>query len=266
VTSLSPDHLDWHGSVERYYADKLSLCSKSGVAASIADGTNAELRVRLDSLGPHVQWVDEDTPTFGGPWVEALRLPGSHNVRNASIARAVLLAMGVEEAGDDAQMAAAAEGFLGLPSRCRSIGHVGAVEFVDDSLSTNVLPAQAALQAYGDRAVALLVGGHDRGLDYSALGHALARRQPRTLVITMPDNGPRIGGAIRDVVGDGVTVVDAASLEEAVATACGWARDGGVVLLSPAAPSFGRFADYNDRARAFAEAASKCGPLTEQPT
>ena len=65
---------------------------------------------------------------------------------------------------------------------------------------------------------------------------------------------------------DGVTVVDAASLEEAVATACGWARDGGVVLLSPAAPSFGRFADYNDRARAFAEAASKCGPLTEQPT
>jgi len=266
VTSLSPDHLDWHGSVERYYGDKLSLCSKPGVAVSIADGTNAELRIRLDSLTPRVQWVDEGDSTLGGPWVEALRLPGSHNVRNASIARAVLLAMGVEEAGDNAQMAAAADGFLGLPSRCRSIGYVGAVEFVDDSLSTNVLPAQAALESYGDRTVALLVGGHDRGLDYSALGHAVARRQLPTLVITMPDNGPRIGEAIRDVVGDRVTVVDAASLDEAVATACGWARHGGVVLLSPAAPSFGRYADYTDRARAFAEAASKCGPLTEQPT
>jgi UDP-N-acetylmuramoylalanine--D-glutamate ligase len=265
VTSLSPDHLDWHGSVERYYADKLSLCSKPGVTTSIADGTNAELRTRLDSLGSHVQWVDENNSTFGGPWVEAFDLPGSHNVRNASIARAVLLALGVEEAGDDAAIAAAAEGFLGLPSRCRSIGYAGAVEFVDDSLSTNVLPAQAALEAYGDRAVALLVGGHDRGLDYSPLGRAVARRQLPTLVITMPDNGPRIGEAIRDVVDDQVTVVDAASLDEAVATACGWARHGGVVLLSPAAPSFGRYADYKDRAQAFAEAASKCGPLTERP-
>ena len=74
--------------------------------------------------------------------------------------------MGVEEAGDDTLLAAAAEEFDGLPSRCHTIGHIGPVAFVDDSLSTNVLPAQAALEAYGDRPVALLVGGHDRGLDY----------------------------------------------------------------------------------------------------
>jgi UDP-N-acetylmuramoylalanine--D-glutamate ligase len=265
VTSLSPDHLDWHGSVERYYADKLSLCAKPGVTTTVADGTNTALRIRLDSSGTRVRWVDEDDPTLEGPWVEALELRGPHNARNAFIARAVLLAMGVEEAGDTARMAAAAEGFVGLPSRCRSIGYIGAVEFVDDGLSTNVLPAQAALEAYGDRAVALLVGGHDRGLDYSPLGHAVARRQLPTLVITIPDNGPRIGGAIREIVGDEVTVVDAANLDEAVATACGWARGGGVVLLSPAAPSFGRYADYRARARAFADAASKCGVLTEFP-
>ena len=137
------------------------------------------------------------------------------------------------------------------------------VEFVDDSLSTNVLPAQAALEAYGDRPVALLVGGHDRGLDYAPLGQAVARRTVPTLVVTMPSNGPRIGSAIREVVGDAVEVIDAAGLEEAVATAWNWARNcGGVVLLSPAAPSFGRYADYRERARAFAEAAAKCGPLT----
>ena len=165
-------------------------------------------------------------------------------------------------------MEAAAEGFRGLPSRCHSIGHVGRVEFIDDGLSTNALPAQAALEAYGDRPVALLVGGHDRGLDYAALGQAVARRTVPTLVVTMPANGPRIGNAIREVVGDAVEVIDAAGLEEAVTDAWGWARNAGtgtdepVVLLSPAAPSFGRYTDYRERARAFAEAAAACGPLT----
>jgi UDP-N-acetylmuramoylalanine-D-glutamate ligase len=110
--------------------------------------------------------------------------------------------------------------------------------------------------------VALLVGGHDRGLDYAPLGQAVGRRTVPTLVVTMPSNGPRIGRAIREVVGDAVEVIDASGLEEAVATAWAWARDGGVVLLSPAAPSFGRYADYRERARAFAEAAAKCGPLS----
>jgi UDP-N-acetylmuramoylalanine--D-glutamate ligase len=263
VTSLSPDHLDWHGSVERYYADKLALCTKTGVRTVIADGSNATLRQQAVAMGPHVQWVDAGDPRFGGPWVRALGLTGEHNVRNAAMARAVLRSMGVAEAEDAARMEAAAEGFRGLPSRCHSIGHLGLVEFVDDSLSTNVLPAQAALEAYGDRPVALLVGGHDRGLDYAPLGQAVARRTVPTLVVTVPDNGPRIGNAIREVAGDAVEVIDAAGLEEAVATGWGWARNNaGLVLLSPAAPSFGRYADYRERARAFAAAAAACGPLT----
>ena len=260
VTSLSPDHLDWHGSLERYYADKLSLCTKRGVRVCMADAHNAALHEQAAALGPHVQWVDAHDGAFGESWAPARRLPGAHNPPNAAIARAVLMALGVAEADDDTQMAAAAEGFAGLPSRCRSLGHIGAVEFIDDSLSTNVLPAQAALEAYSDRPVALLVGGHDRGLDYTPLGQAVARRLLPILVVTLPDNGPRIGRAIRDVVGPGVDVVDAADLDEGVATASRWAREGGVVLLSPAAPSFGRYADYRARARAFADAAAKCGP------
>jgi UDP-N-acetylmuramoylalanine--D-glutamate ligase len=262
VTSLSPDHLDWHGSIDRYYADKLSLCTKPGVRMVVADGSNTTLREHAASLGPDVEWVDAGDREFAGPWVDALGLPGSHNIRNAAIARAVLLALGVAEAGDEARLAAAAQGFAGLPSRCRSLGHVGPVEFVDDSLSTNVLPAQAALEAYGDRPVALLVGGHDRGLDYSDLGRTVAARTEPTLVVTMPDNGPRIGRAVRDVAGDSVEVVDASGLDEAVALGCAWASAGGVVLLSPAAPSFGRFVDYQARARAFAEAVTNCGTLT----
>ena len=220
-------------------------------------------------LGAHVRWVDPGDPAFGGPWVRALGLPGEHNARNAAMARAVLRSLGVVEAEDATRMEAAAQGFRGLPSRCHSVGHVGLVEFVDDGLSTNVLPAQAALEAFGDRPVALLVGGHERGLDYAPLGQAVARRTVPTLVVTMPANGPRVGNAIREVVGDAVEVIDAPGLEEAVAVAWSWARHapdasghGAVVLLSPAAPSFGAYADYRERSRAFAEAAATCGPLT----
>jgi UDP-N-acetylmuramoylalanine--D-glutamate ligase len=262
VTSLSPDHLDWHGTVERYYADKLSLCTKPGVTLALADGSDDLLRGHAALLGPHVRWVTASDVERDAAWSTALGLPGPHNARNASVARAVLAGLGVPDAADGDRLADAALGFGGLPSRCRSLGTVGRVEFVDDSLSTNVLAAQAALRAFEDDPVALLVGGHDRGLDYAPLGLAVAARTAPTLVVTMPDNGPRIGAAVREAAGHRVEVVDAASLEEAVETAFGWARSGGVVLLSPAAPSFGRFRDYRERATAFAKAAARCGTLS----
>jgi UDP-N-acetylmuramoyl-L-alanine---L-glutamate ligase len=262
VTSLSPDHLDWHGTVERYYSDKLSLCTKPGVSVAVADGSDDELRANAALLGPHVRWVTGSEVGSDTTWSGSLGLPGPHNARNASVARAVLVGLGIPAASDRDLLANAAHGFDGLPSRCHSLGAVDTVEFVDDSLSTNVLPAQAALRAFEDRPVALLVGGHERGLDYAPLGRTIAERTAPTLVVTMPDNGPRIGAAVRDASEGRVGVIDAVSLDSAVETAFAWAEPGAVVLLSPAAPSFGQFGDYQERADAFAGAARRCGPLS----
>ena len=262
VTSLSPDHLDWHGTVERYYADKLSLCTKPGVTFAVADGSDERLRAQASQMGPHVRWVDAEEVARDDAWSSVLGLAGPHNARNAAIAHAVLMGLRIPEAADEPGLERAAAGFDGLPSRFRSLGRVGEVEFVDDGLSTNVLPAQAALAAFADRPVALLVGGHDRGVDYAPLAETLAARAAPTLVVTMPDNGPRIGDAVRTVSDGRVEVVDAADLEAAVAAAVDWATPGGVVLLSPAAPSFGRFGDYRERSAAFAAAAARYGPLS----
>jgi UDP-N-acetylmuramoyl-L-alanine---L-glutamate ligase len=262
VTSLAPDHLDWHGTVERYYADKLSLCTKPGVTLALADDADAELHRNVALLGPHVRWVDPAAVGRDATWSAALGLTGPHNARNASVARAVLEGLGIPGASDEDALTAAAQGFDGLPSRCRSLGSVGDVEFVDDSLSTNVLPAQAALRAYAERPVALLVGGHDRGVDYRPLGRTIAARTAPTLVVTMPDNGPRIGDSIREAADGQVEIRAAADLTAAVEAAFAWAPSGAVVLLSPAAPSFGRFGDYRERAAAFAAAAARCGPLS----
>jgi len=257
VTSLHPDHLPWHGGVENYYRDKLSACSQPGADLTVANGDSDLIRARSGLLGPRVEWVSaHDEP--GATWMEPLGLLGDHNRRNALIARHCLLALGVPEAADDAAIRKAAQGYQPLRSRLQVIGDVGGVTFVDDSLSTNVLPTVAALEAFGTRRVALIVGGQDRGIDYAPLASALLQRPAPTYVFTLPDSGPRISAEIEAAAGGPHTglagVTDCPDLEAAVTAGFGWARPDGVVLLSPAAPSFGQFRDYRDRSEAFARA------------
>ena len=254
VTSLHPDHLDWHGGVEQYYRDKLSACTQPGAELTVANGDSDLLRERVGLLGPRVEWVREDDElgVSGSDWMEPLGLPGRHNRRNALIARRCLVALGVPAAGDDARLSAAAAGYQPLPSRLTPVGTVNGVTFVDDSLSTNVLPTLAALDAFPGRRIALIAGGQDRGIDYAPLAAGLLAREAPTYVLTLPDSGPRIRAQLEAVGFAGVT--DCRDLDDAVAAGFTWASPDGVVLLSPAAPSFGRFRDYRDRAEAFARA------------
>jgi len=246
VTSLSQDHLDWHGGPEHYYRDKLSLCRRPGVRRVVADGDSPLLREHTDLLGPGVRWVHA---TDDPGWTGGLGLLGEHNVRNALVARAALVELGVPGADDDARIAAAAGDFAGLGSRLRPVGRVDGVDFVDDSLSTNVLPTLAAVDAFRGRRVALLVGGHDRGIDYAPLADGLTGRAD-LLVVCLPDSGPRIAEALRAGAPD-LDVREVPALFDGVHAAFEWARPDGVVLLSPAAPSFGQYRNYEDRAADF---------------
>src|SRR5690606_39886811 len=123
-----------------------------------------------------------------------------------------------------------------------TVGVVGGVEFVDDSLSTNVLPTCAAVRSFPQRPLVLVVGGFDRGIDYAPLAGVLAERGGRTLVVGIPDNGRRI---VAELSAAGLpepvdtAVVD--SIESAVKVGYDWLDGDGVVLLSPAAASYGRY-------------------------
>jgi len=242
----------------------------------VANGDSDLLRAHAALLAPRVEWVSErDDP--GANWMDPLGLPGRHNRRNALIARRCLAALGLIEqggpvGGDDGRLRAAAAGYQPLPSRLTTVGVAGGVTFVDDSLSTNVLPTLAALDAFPGRRIALIVGGHDRGIDYAPLAAALIARAAPTYVLTLPDNGPRIRATLETAKkpgpvttpalaasaippGAGFTgVTDCPDLGTAVAAGFRWAQPDGVVLLSPAAPSFGVFRDYRDRGEAFARA------------
>lgn len=255
VTSLHPDHLNWHGDLDTYYRDKLSICTLPGAEVTVSNAEDPVVLEHRSQLGERVRWVpDRQLPDA---WVARLGLLGRHNHVNALIAQAVLAELGVAQAVDDAALAAAAEGFVPLASRLQIIGVVEGVTFVDDSLSTNVLPTLAALDAFADRRVALIAGGFDRGVDYGSLAAGVLQRRAPLLVLAVPDSGPRI---IETILAAGTApLVEtrlAAGVQEAAELGFAWAAPDGVVLLSPAAPSFGLFRDYRERAAAFAAAMS----------
>lgn len=261
VTSLGQDHLDWHGDSTTYLRDKLSLCRRPGVRAVVADDAPA-LRAHSAELGPNVSWVGGGAAAPA--WTSGLGLHGDHNVRNAMVARAALVALGVDGADDDERIASAAKDFDGLGSRLRTVGEVDGVVFVDDSLSTNVLPTLAAVRAFENRRTALIVGGYDRGIDYAPLAEGLTGRT-ELLVLCIPDSGPRIARILRSEAPD-LDIRECTGLDEATRIGFAWARAGGVVLLSPAAPSFGKYRDYRDRSSDFMNSMRRITDQVDRPT
>lgn len=254
VTSLGPDHLPWHrGEVETYYRDKLSLCSRPGARVTVANGSNDGLRSRAHLLGPEVDWCEEPA----GDWASGLGLVGRHNLLNAELGRRALVAAGVDGADDPSRLAQAAQGFADLASRLEVVEVVDGVTVVDDGLSTNVLSTLAAVDAFSTGRLAVIVGGADRGLDYTDLATGLAARNEPTLVLTAYETGPRIHRAIEDARPHGLELRACTDLEDAVAQGLAWARPDGVLLHSPAASSFDAFVDYRDRARALRDAVAR---------
>lgn len=246
VTSLHEDHLPWHnGDVERYYADKLSICHQAGAVRTIANGDSELLRARAAQLAPDVEWVcAADNPD--AHWIAELRLIGPHNRRNALIAQRCIAALGLDASNDT--LAAAAEGFLPLTNRLSVVHEVGGVQFVDDSLSTNVLSTLAAVEAFPGRKVALIVGGQDRGIDYAPLAAGLG---PNVSVIVIDSEAAdRIAAAVP-------SAERAPTIEAATRVAYERVQPDGVVLYSPAAPSFDQHRNYQARAAEFTTATNR---------
>ncbi len=278
LTALFPEHLDWHLDVERYYADKCNLFAHPvGSTTVAACSLNADVVARAASLRAAGCTVvgfggDADALRVDGSagaivdgagaalvGLDELPLAGAHNAVNLCGALAV-----VSAAGFDLRAAAqAATTFRPLEFRLQVLGRVpGGPLVVDDGLSTAPEAAVAALAAHQGPGVTILLGGHDRTLDYTSLADALARRTVPTLVVGMPESGPRIleriEAACRAAGASAVRTVMAADLDDAVGVARRETPADGIVLLSPAAPSFGRFANYRARSERFREL---IGPL-----
>jgi len=258
VTNLFPEHLDWHGSEARYLADKLRLVTDARPPIAVLNAADPRLAA-LALPDSQVRWFGrEDGWHLRGDVLHrgadavmdtaGLPLPGRHNRGNLCAALAAIEALGL----DAAALAPHAAGFAPLPHRLQSLGVREGIEYVDDSISTTPHASLAALDCFRGRPVALLAGGHDRGVDWQGFADAV-RAQPPAAIVTMGASGPRIHALLAPVAARaGFALHAAADLPQAIATARAALPAGGVVLLSPGAPSFGAYRDYTERGRHFA--------------
>ncbi|HEY4809453.1 MAG TPA: UDP-N-acetylmuramoyl-L-alanine--D-glutamate ligase [Solirubrobacteraceae bacterium] len=269
VTNLFKEHTDWHGSEEAYRSEKLRVLTLPGVLVGVINGRDERLVAALaggaDADRAQVLSGSIETRRFGVPggWdvvdgaicrdggqlVPSSELPlqGEHNALNLCAALTAVAALGIEVP----RLPEALHDFHSLPHRLETVAERDGLLWVDDSISTTPESTLAALASFPGRDVVLIGGGQDRGQDYTELGRALAAAG--ATVIGVPSTGARLTAGARDAGLPAGQTIDAPDLRAAVAAAHRAGRPGAVVLLSPAAPSYDHYRDFEARGELFRE-------------
>lgn len=257
INNLYEEHLDWHVTGENYAADKLRIANDAQRVVfnarqkRLAAVKDWDLRYAFNHFEG---WHLRDCAVWRGNEQvlarEEIPLPGEHNALNVCAALAAIEAAG-EDAGALARHVAT---FKPLPHRLQRLGVRDGIDYVNDSISTTPYAAIEALRSVGTQRATILVGGHDRGLDWTPFVDFVARHPPHAIV-TMGANGDTIAAALVAVEGRGFELAATHTLAEALARARALTREHGAILLSPGAPSFDQFRDYAERGREFARLA-----------
>jgi UDP-N-acetylmuramoylalanine--D-glutamate ligase len=296
VLNVTQDHLDWHGSMAAYATAKSCIFGQQGLMvlnrddASVMAMLPPPVRAKLQrpQERAHITF-GSDMPKRPGDfgleevngmvWLvraleadetrrkrneaaeelyfqrlmpaDALRIRGRHNASNALAALALAAAAGCALG----PILFGLREYRGEPHRVESVGILNGVEFFDDSKGTNVGATVAALQGLGaDRRVVVILGGEGKGQDFAPLA-APVERYARAVVLIGRD-APLIRAALEAT---GVSLIDADTMDAAVAQANQRAHAGDAVLMSPACASFDMFDNYEHRAQVFIAAVKDLG-------
>lgn len=266
VLNVAPDHLDWHGSVDTYAADKGRIFAPGTLAVHNADDP---VSTALAAGSEHRVSFTLESPTAGQlgvaqgmlrdrafaddvelAAVEDVAPAAPHNVANALAAAALARAYGV---APDAVREGLRE-FQPDAHRIASVATVGGVRYVDDSKATNPHAAAASLGAYSH--AVWIGGGQLKGADVEELITSSASRLRAAVLIgedravireAFARHAPNV--PLVDIDRD-----DTGAMDNAVREAADLARPGDTVLLAPAGASFDMFTSYSARGDAFAAA------------
>ncbi len=256
VLAITPDHLDWHGSYERYVSDKARITAhQSADDLLVFDADDADASMIAQTAAAQVvgfsrhgdavgrarevdgQLLAADDTVMAS--VAGMRRALVHDRTNALAAGIAALAVGATPAGIRTALAS----YATLPHRVALVGEANGVRWYDDSKATNPDATLRALESFDS--VVLLAGGRNKGLDLGVLARAAARIRG---VVAFGEASTDIAAAF----GASSTVVAVASMHDAVRAAARLARAGDAVLLSPACASFDVYANYGERGDDFA--------------
>ncbi len=260
ILNVTPDHLDRHHTFQAYAETKGRIFSKQQAAdfsVIHADDATCELLARK-SLG-RVVWFSRSQQMAYGAFVRdgqivfrehdaerpimpvsEIGLKGAHNLENVLAA----VCVGVLSGCADADIRAAVGQFHAVEHRLEFVAEIGGVSYFNDSKATNVDATIKALESFPAN-ILLILGGKDKGSDYSVLQPLLRQRVKRVYTI---------GGAAEKIEGQiagSADVQRAGTLESAVHRAFEVAKPGDVVLLAPACASFDQFNSYEHRGQVF---------------
>jgi len=218
LLNLYPEHLQWHGSHEQYYSDKKHMWEQGKWQL---DNRENEIKIENNCF------VDANGQLFP---ISSLNLRGIHNAQNACAVLAVLKHLEL----DLGKAEQAFKTFEALAHRLQVVAEQNGITYVDDSISTTPETAICAMESFKGRPITLLVGGFDRGQDYTELNRYIKEHDVQA--IALPTTGDRVE-----------TPYHVATIKEAVALANRITEKGGVVLLSPAAPSYNQYKNFEAR-------------------
>jgi len=272
ITNITPDHLDrYDHKMENYVRAKFkivrNLRPEDCFIFDSDDSITIEHLSKIVLKAKMLPFTQEKKDLPQGAWLDGnrivvryeqsdseiylneLALGGKHNVYNSMAAALAAKASGI----DDEVIRNSLKSFSPIEHRLEPVLSIRDVMYINDSKATNVDSAWYALECQ-TRPVVWIVGGTDKGNDYSVLNE-LVREKVKAIVCLGVDNS-KIHAAFEGIVGAG-NIVDTKSAEEAVQTSSRLASPGDVVLLSPCCASFDLFQNYEDRGKQFKNAVRK---------
>ncbi|MFB3776357.1 MAG: UDP-N-acetylmuramoyl-L-alanine--D-glutamate ligase [Bryobacteraceae bacterium] len=262
VLNVTQDHLDRHHTFEGYAAAKARLLEtqlpgdhavlNADDPTCVAYASATRGRPIWFSLSRRLSegvWLEENRIVLDGrTLLEAGEIPlrGRHNIENAMAAAAAAHLAGAPLEG----IAAAIRSFRAVEHRLEFVRQVRGVDFYNDSKATNVDSALKAVEAF-DGPLWVILGGKDKGSDYTPLAAPLARKARAVLLIGAAT--PLISAGLKGTV----PLVECGTMEKAVQTAMAKAAPGDTVVLAPACASFDQFDNYEHRGRVFKQLVSQ---------
>ena len=257
IINLTPDHVDFMGSLDAYYKSKTEvyrnmkdpnvfiLNADDPVLAEYVEKYPVPCRVQSFSLDrtDTDSYIKDGAIYIAGEKVlslDAIRLPGKHNLQNVTIAVSVAKAVGIE----NEIIEEVVKGFTGVEHRIEFVRELDGVRYYNDSKGTNTDATVTALKAF-DKGVILLIGGFEKGLPMDDVRANLGCVKK---VIGYGACGPRL---VQETVGEDGIVVE--TLPEAVQAAVSVAEAGDTVLLSPTTSSFDQYSCFEERGEHFKE-------------
>ena len=267
VTNLSPNHLDVHKDMDDYVGAKRNIFIRQKSSELAIFNQDYEYTREYAKEAPgNVRMFSRREPVADGVYTEGetifdvcggkaeaimsvndIALPGVHNVENYMAAFAAVRGLVSQEA-----MHRTARTFSGVAHRIELVRELGGVKYYNDSIASSPSRTIAGLRSF-DRKVILIAGGKDKGIPFDELGCEIVRHV-KTLVLTgLTAQG--IKSAVESVPGYSGTpeIIMRSDFEEAVRAASEAAKNGDIVLLSPACTSFDRFKNFEERGEVFKE-------------